>query len=261
MTIDIAERNSAVSIASRSRAGLILWQGILIVLFARSILAVVLHLLLAAWFSAQGHVDPMAAAAPWYIVYGSLIDVCCLVLLWRLTRQEGIGLRDLVGFQRKKLWRDVLFGVALMVLFGGIAFLLSGFVLGPIIYGAELPPLPMSPLPLWAAIYALLVWPLLWSVTEDMVYLGYSLPRLEAWFGKRWLAVLIMSGVFGLQHAALPIIDGQWAVYRFVVPFVLGIGWAVIYLKIRRLAPFFLAHWMGNFMSVLFLVLLPLWAT
>jgi uncharacterized protein len=29
-----------------------------------------------------------------------LIDAGCLALLWRLTRREGIGLFDLVGFER-----------------------------------------------------------------------------------------------------------------------------------------------------------------
>jgi hypothetical protein len=44
-------------------------------------------------------------------VYGTLIDVGCVLLLWRLTRREGIGLLDLVGFQRSRLFRDVLLGL------------------------------------------------------------------------------------------------------------------------------------------------------
>jgi hypothetical protein len=59
----------------------------------------------------------VGSPAPWYDaepclpVYGTLIDVGCVLLLWRLTRREGIGLLDLVGFQRSRLFRDVLLGL------------------------------------------------------------------------------------------------------------------------------------------------------
>jgi hypothetical protein len=43
-----------------------------------------------------------------------LIDAGCLALLWRLTRREGIRLFDLVGFERTRLVRDALLGLALI---------------------------------------------------------------------------------------------------------------------------------------------------
>jgi membrane protease YdiL (CAAX protease family) len=57
-------------------------------------------------------------------------------------------------------------------------------------YGRELPPQVSLPrdLPPWAAAYSLLVWPAVWDVTEELVYLGYVLPRLQAQLGRTWLA-------------------------------------------------------------------------
>ena len=57
---------------------------------------------------------PWHDAEPWLPVYGTLIDAGCLALLWRLTRREGIRLFDLVGFERTRLVRDALLGLALI---------------------------------------------------------------------------------------------------------------------------------------------------
>jgi uncharacterized protein len=72
-------------------------------------------------------------------VYGTLIDAGSLALLWRLTRREGIRLRDLLGFERSR-------------------------------------PGPMTWSPWPAALYGVLVWPFLWGLTEQMSYNGYLVP-------------------------------------------------------------------------------------
>jgi membrane protease YdiL (CAAX protease family) len=230
-------------------------------LLARLVLAVVLQALLAAWFAWQGNPDPWRAAAPWWIVYGSLIDIGCLGLLWWLTKREGIRLFDLVGFQRRYLWRDVLIALGFILLIGVLAFVTAELVFGPLIYGAETAPLPMSPLPLWGALYALLVWPVVWAIAEDTTYLGYALPRIEVLFGNRWSALMLVNAGWAIQHVALPIVDLQWALYRLASVLVIGVVWTLAYLMIRRLLPFFLSHWAFNFLAVLAFVLLPLWSS
>jgi hypothetical protein len=57
-------------------------------------------------------------------VYGTLIDAGCLALLWRLARREGIRLLDLIGFERTRLVRDALLGLALIPV--SLAFILGG---------------------------------------------------------------------------------------------------------------------------------------
>ena len=252
--------NSKAALVERHHADLITWRWPVAILFVRLVLAVLLQALLAAWFAAKGHPNPWQAAAPWWIVYGSLIDIGCLGLLWWLTKRESVRLFDLVGFQRRYLRRDVLIGLGFIVLIGGLAFAASELVFGPLVYGAGTPPLPMSPLPLWGALYALLVWPVVWAIAEDTTYLGYALPRLEILFGNRWSALVLVNFGWSVQHVALPIIDVQWALYRLTHVLVIGLVWTMAYLLIRRLLPFFLSHWAFNFSAVLFLVVLPLWS-
>lgn len=252
--------NSKAAIRQRNNAGLIGWRWPVAILFMRLLLAVALQALLAAWFTSQGHSNPWQAAAPWWIVYSTIIDIGCLGLLLWLTKREGIGLLDLIGFQWKFVWRDIFIAVGFIIVIGVLAFASAEFVVGPMVYGEDSPPLPMGPLPLWAALYALLVWPVVWAIAEDMTYLGYALPRLEAVLGKTWLALLLVNFGWALQHVALPIIDMQWALYRLLQTVVIGVIWTLAYLVLRRLLPFHLSHWAFNFMAVLFLVVLPILA-
>jgi hypothetical protein len=72
-------------------------------------------------------------------VYGTLIDAGCLALLWLFTRREGIGLFDLVGFDRRRLRADVLLGFVLIPV--GLAFILGGiYATGWLVYGTLTPP-------------------------------------------------------------------------------------------------------------------------
>lgn len=43
-----------------------------------------------------------------------MIDAGCLCLLWFLARREGIKLLDPIGFDRRRLGRDLMFGLALI---------------------------------------------------------------------------------------------------------------------------------------------------
>jgi hypothetical protein len=79
--------------------------------------------------------------------YGTLIDARCLASLWRLTRREGIRLFDLVGFERTRLVRDALVGLALIPL--SLVFILGGvYATGWHLYGSLTPPCLSGPLPL-----------------------------------------------------------------------------------------------------------------
>jgi hypothetical protein len=61
------------------------------------------------------------------------------VLLWRLTRREGIDLFDLVGFQRARIFRDALLGLALIPV--SLVFIFAGtYAAGWIVYGTPAPP-------------------------------------------------------------------------------------------------------------------------
>jgi len=249
--------NSKAKLQERLQAGRITWTWPLIVVFARLIFAVLAQALVAGLFILQGHPMPWQAAAPWWPVYSTLIDLGCLVLLAWLVRREGIRLFDLVSFQRQYLGRDLLLGMGFAVL---IVILLTGgqIIFGPLIYGANPAPIPFAPLPLWGALYALLVWPIIWAISEEMTYQGYSLPRIEVLSGRAWLAVIIVGFGWALQHSALPLMsDWRWAAFRFgsTIPVMILL---ILYLRIRRLLPFIIGHWGANFFGILVAVVLPL---
>ena len=101
-------------------------------------------------------------------MYGTLIDAGCLVLLWRLTRAEGIGLFDLVGFKRSRLLHDTLVGVALIPV--SLVFILGGvYAAGGLFYGTLTPPYLLESLPFPAALYGVLVFPLIWAYRTDVL--------------------------------------------------------------------------------------------
>ena len=94
-----------------------------------------------------------------------------------------------------------------------------------------------------------------------MTYQGYSLPRLEILSGRGWLAVLIVGFGWAIQHSALPLLpDWQWAIYRFASSLPFSIVLPIVYLRIRRLLPFIMAHWAADLFFALTLVFLPLMA-
>ncbi len=252
--------NSKVSLQERLQAGNLTWKWPVIIVFARLILAVLAQTLVAGLFMLQGHPTPFQAAAPWWPVYGTLIDIGSLVLLARLTRREGIRLLDLINFQRQRLGRDLLLSVGFVILMVGL-LVVGGMIFGPLIYGATPAPIPFSPLPLWGALYALLVWPVIWSIAEELTYQGYAVPRIEVLSGKSWLAVIIVGFGWALQHSALPLMpDWRWGLFRFASALPIAI-FLIFYLRTRRLLPFIIAHWAADFFAILMGVVLPLMMT
>lgn len=252
--------NSKAELEERLQAGRITWTWPVIIVFARLIFAVIAQALVAGLYALRGNPTPWQAAAPWWVVYGILIDIGCLAVLAWLTRREGIRLLDLISFERRRLGRDLLIGLGFIVLFF-VLFMAGGMISGPVIYGAAQAPSPYGDLPLWGVLYSLLVWPIIWGIAEEMTYLGYSLPRLEILSGRGWLAVLIVCVGWAVQHSALPLMpDWRWAVYRLASALPIAVVLPIVYLRTRRLLPFIIAHWAVDFAGILTLVVLPLMA-
>jgi len=246
MTMQTASRDAKQELAKRA------WP--LVVAFARLGLGALIGGLIAGGLALAGDPTPWQTAAPWWIVFGTLIDVGCLVLITQLARQEGIRVIDLVGLEKGRLGRDLLLGLALIVP-AFILFIAGGMIFGPLIYGGQQAPAAMSPLPLWATMFAVLVWPAVWALTEDVTYLGYALPRLEARFGRAWPAVALVTFGWAVQHAALPILPSwQWTLYRFASAVPIALGLTLIFRRTRRLVPFIVAHWALDLSAVLMLV-------
>lgn len=193
----------------------------------------------------------------WWPVYGTLVDFGCLGLLAWLTRREGLHVLDLVGLVKSKLKTEILLGLGLFVVIAPVTILGGGMLAQLIAYGQLNPAYPeytfMRSLPLFALLYARILWWPIWSVTEEITYNGYALPRLMVITKSRWLSVAIVSFFFALQHSFLMLAGFQFGFYMFLAFLPLSIAMVLVYLRLRRLPPLIVAHWLMDLSNVLFL--------
>jgi membrane protease YdiL (CAAX protease family) len=245
------EPNSYDALVQRHDAQRLTWRGPALMLFARAAFAVPAQAVIAAVFALRSSPAPWHDAEPWLPVYGTLIDAGCLALLWRLTHREGIKLFDLLGFKWNRLGRDLALGLVLIP--PSLVFIFAGtYVAGWLVYGRPSPPVLLGNLPLPATLYGLLVFPLLWGLTEQMTYNGYLLPRFQVLSRNTIFAIAIVSLVWAAQHAVMPLtFDAKFMAFRFLssIPFSLFI--TCLYLRLRRLIPFAVAHALMDGLTVL----------
>jgi membrane protease YdiL (CAAX protease family) len=219
-------------------------------LFGRTGFAVVAQAIVAGVFALRGSPTPWLDAAPWFPVYGTLIDAGCLLLLRLLTRREGIRLFDLAGFDRTRLWRDVLLGLALIPIC--LAVILAGvYAAGWLLYGTLTQPYTFGSRPLPASLYGVLIFPFIWGLTEQMTYNGYLAPRFRV-LGGTAFAVAAAALVWSAQHAVMPLtFDAQFMLFRALSPIPFSIFAIFLYFRLRRLLPLIVAHGLMDSASVL----------
>jgi uncharacterized protein len=255
-----AQVNARESIERRASAGRILWSGPLVVMAARSGLIVLAQVLVTLIFYLKGSPNPLKDGTVWWTITGTLVDAGCLGLMIWYTRREGIRLVDLIGIQKGKLGRDILIGLGMLVVIFPIVMIGGGMLSGLIVYGslqpAQTAALMTRPLPLWAALYSRTIWWLIWSVTEEMTYNGYALPRLQVLLhGRTWLAVVMVGFFWAFQHAFLPLLlDPKLFLYLGIQMLPLVVVSQIIYLRFRRLPPMIILHWGMDFFSVMYMI-------
>jgi hypothetical protein len=241
--------NSREAITRRAAQGIISWASPLGMVAARTILVILAQIAATLIFAWLRNPDPLRAGMAWWQVTGTLVDIGCLTLLFRLTRREGIRMLDLIGLRKEKLLRDILIGLGMLVLIFPVVMIGGSMLTGLLLYGSIQPVLPATllqkSLPLWAVLYARSAWWMIWSLTEEMTYNGYALPRLQVLTGGRtWIAVLIVGFGWAIQHAFLPFIpDAKVFLYLFLQMLPLVFAMQLLYLRFRRLPPLIIMHW------------------
>ena len=168
-------------------------------------------------YGVRGHPSPWNAAAPWWTVYATLVDIGCLALMLKFTRAEGIRLRDLIGPIRLRRGNDIALGIVCYLIFVP-SFTFPGLLASKLVFGTTHPSmypglLTARNLPLWAVVYSVSLWWLIWSPTEEMTYNGYALPRIQSLTGSKPIAVLIVAFWWAIQHSFIPfILDWKYGV-------------------------------------------------
>lgn len=191
---------------------------------------------------------PLHEAGRWWNVYGTLVDIGCLIGLRIYTRKEGIRLRDLIGQVRLRFGRDVFLGLGLFVLifpcFIGGSMLAQRLLYGSMNSATSVYLTQLHALPIWAFVYSVALWWVISSPTEEATYQGYALPRLRALTGRTWIAMMIVGFWWAAQHAVLPFVpDSKYLIFRLLA-FIPGVFVCMlVYLRTRRLGPLIVAHW------------------
>lgn len=234
------------------------WVAPLFMILVRWPLLMAGYTLFALLFQGQG-LDRVwqRAAVHNYVIVSLFADVGCLLLLGWLMRREGGRLIDLLNLEQGKVGRDVLIGLGLFVVMAAAFYLApvlgAGIVMGRFDASAAWGTNPFA-VPLWVHVWNLTVFPVTTSITEEMVYRGYALPRLEQLTGRVWLAVLIPAAAFALAHLTPPFGGMEPVLMRFLTLFFVGVVLELLYLRYRRLLPLIVGHYL---IDLIFLGLLP----
>ncbi|MEO9146319.1 MAG: type II CAAX endopeptidase family protein [Ginsengibacter sp.] len=84
------------------------------------------------------------------------------------------------------------------------------------------------------------------AFTEEFIFRGYLLPRLQIVFNNIWVSIIISSVLFGLSHF------GFGDFNRMLFPFIIGIIFSWVYYKYRSLAILIICHFLMDFYSLYF---------
>ena len=248
MPIEAAQPNSSPLIRVRASAGLIPWAGPMLLVSARSTLLLAFQSLLALVFLARSRPGAWREAGYYWPVYATLVDIACLAAMRYFTRREKIRLRDLLGPIRLRHGRDIFLGLGYFALIFPLFFLAGTFaqrlLVSPTGENAGALLAHLHPMPLWATIYGLSVWWMIWSPTEEATYQAYALPRLQALTGRTWAAFAVVGFWWAAQHCFLPFVPNLRLIFFRFVAFLPGVlGLMAVYWRTRRLAPLVIAHW------------------
>ncbi len=246
-------KNLPSAIANQYATSRRAWWPVLLFLPGRFVAALAAQAITAGVFALQGSLNAWHDAAAWWTVYSTMTDILCLAALVFLTRREGMTIVDLFGVPglraalRQLAW---VFPYLLAVL----PTIAAASLVTQLIYGSPVPPIvTIVDLPAPAALYAWLIWPAVWSVTEELVYLGFLLPRIEALTGRVSLAVVVVIFFWGFQHIAIPLIpDGTYLTWRLISSTFAVTGIPVVFvLWGRRLVPLIVLHYLADLATAL----------
>eukprot|EP01027_Heterolobosea_sp_BB2_P007878 GEZU01011696.1.p1 GENE.GEZU01011696.1~~GEZU01011696.1.p1 ORF type:complete len:287 (-),score=7.93 GEZU01011696.1:108-968(-) len=238
------ELNLPAQIKSRVATGKVTLGWPLFMVAARTILFVVIALIVVAFMAATGSADPWAAYIPWWPYQVIVANILIYLLLVYLARREGLSMKSLLGF-RPGFWKKDLLHAAALLIPGVVVCMIGLFGTSFLILGTMPPESMVQSLPLVAAVGAAVLFPLTNALVETTTYMGYALPRLEVLTRSQALALLLSAVGLSAQHVAIPIIlDGPFLLWRLVslLPLALFVG--LVYIRMRRLMPLVLVHFL-----------------
>lgn len=253
--VSILDPNSVAAIRARVAAGKVPWAGPLLLVVTRSCVWMASLGAVALIFLARHSARPWHQACYWWSVCFTSADIVCILAMRHYTRREGIRLRDLLGPIRLRWGRDIFLGLGCYLIIFPF-HMAGGYSSQRFFYAAQPNPADFivhsHALPLWATIYSLAVMWVVNAPVEEMTYQAYVLPRLQALTGRAWIAVSVVAFFWAAQHCALGFTPDLRSLACRFCAFLPGTLVAIaIYVRVRRLAPLIVAHWLMDLGAVL----------
>jgi membrane protease YdiL (CAAX protease family) len=176
-------------------------------------------------------------------------EAALLILVAYFLWRNGESAR-LIGWTRRKLGCNLLLGI---VLFLPISLAIEALLRAAHGLGVPLgPPAPEVAIPATTPEFALgVVLVAVVAVTEEVVFRGYLLRRLRSLTGNTSLSILLATALFALGHRY----EGASGLLAVSV---LGIAFAVVYLRTRSLAAVIVMHFLQDFVAIVLLPMLKL---
>ena len=174
-------------------------------------------------------------------VFVVAVDIITVAVLATVLRREGKTLRSLINRFRIS---DLSWGLLLFVL-GMVGFFIATYVGNLIVYQGPPPTgvVSAAAVPLWLALWSIVVLPVTVAVAEESLYRGYLQARLTTRFGL-WIGLLVPALFFGLQHVAFSLTTPQAATARVITMALVGVMFGALYLWRKRLGQLIIAHWL-----------------
>jgi len=214
-----------------------------LMLVIRSLLFLTFQALIALVFLFAGTSNSWNASAGWWPFAIIFTDLACLTLLIRFYRQEGKCFWDVFKIERQFVKQDLLFMLGFLMVAGPLGYL-PNILSAKWLFGDPQVALDLlvRPLPAWAAITSMALFPLLQGLVEIPTYMLYAMPRLESQRVRPWLAVSLASFFLSAQHMFAPFLpNGGFIVYRLVMFLPFAILVALVMRRRPRLMPYMAA--------------------
>ena len=189
-----------------------------LMLGARTLVFFVWQGVIALLYFLSGSTTAWDASTAWWTVTATLTNLVCIFLLIRLFNAEGLRYRELFRFQRDSLKTDLLWVMGVILLSVPAAIFPNYFTARWLFGDSEaVLPLFFKPLPLWAILPTLVLFPITIALSEIPTYFGYVMPRLEKHAGT-WVAVSLSALALAAQHVTLPLVfDMRFILWRLLM--------------------------------------------
>lgn len=199
-----------------------------LLLFGRTGLFLGVQALFALRFYVGGTAPAWDASANWWPLSVTLVNGVCLAAMSYLLPREGELYWTFFRIKRPYIKADLLALVVILVIAVPVSYL-PNVLLATALFGDAQGALDllMRPLPFWAAMLSVVLFPVTQGLVELPLYFLYVMPRLYRQGVSHAGALTLAAIMLSLQHVAIPFLFDQrfitWRALMFL-PFAFLVG-------------------------------------